>query len=169
MQVTGLTSGVTAVSAGRWHACVRLSGGGFTCWGDDEEGELGDGREANSSVPVTPNLPPTSAVLIPSNGATQSGDEYLDASASANVASVRFVLTGGALSDKVVSESTPTIYGWIGGWDNDDGSERHLHTPEHRHLRRRRERHRSGNPDRRAQSTDDHSVDPLERGDSIGK
>ena len=42
------------------------------------------------------------AVLVPSNGATQSGGAaILDASASASVTSVSFELTGGTLSDQV--------------------------------------------------------------------
>ena len=61
---------------------------------------------------------PTTAVLIPSNGATQSGGAaILDAGASANVTSVNFELTGGKLSHEVISGSTPTPSGWIGQWN----------------------------------------------------
>jgi photosystem II stability/assembly factor-like uncharacterized protein len=74
-----------------------------------------------ASTPITVTVdnppPPTTAVLLPSNGATQSGSEYLDASASANVSKVSFEVTGGSLTDHVISGSTLTAYGWIGGWN----------------------------------------------------
>jgi hypothetical protein len=63
--------------------------------------------------------PPSTAVLVPSTGATVSGAFNLDASASraAGIASVNFEITGGALSNEVVSGSTPTLYGWLGRWN----------------------------------------------------
>ncbi len=79
------------------------------------------GGVAGTSAPITitvNNPPPTTTVLVPSNGATQSGGAaILDASASASVTSVSFELTGGTLSDQVISSSTPTYFGWIGQWD----------------------------------------------------
>ena len=78
--------------------------------------------ESTTSAPVSitvDNPAPTTAVLIPSNMATQSGmSALLDASASANVTFVKFELSGGALpSDDVISVGFPTIYGWLGQWD----------------------------------------------------
>ena len=61
--------------------------------------------------------PPTTTVLLPSNGATQSGLEFLDAGASPNVTKVVFVLTGGFVHQRVISWSSPTLYGWIGAWN----------------------------------------------------
>ena len=63
--------------------------------------------------------PPSTAVLVPSTGATESGSFVLDASASspAGVATVTFEITGGALSDEVISTGIPTLYGWIGTWN----------------------------------------------------
>jgi hypothetical protein len=65
------------------------------------------------------NSPPTTSVLVPSSGATLSGSQWLDASASGNVAvnKVEFHLTGGSLNDVVVATGTPTYYGWLGGWN----------------------------------------------------
>ena len=60
---------------------------------------------------------PTTSVLIPSSGATVSGSHVLDASASANVASVRFEVTGGKLRHHVISGSKLTRGGWIGEWN----------------------------------------------------
>ncbi len=77
--------------------------------------------ETTTSWPITVmvnNQPPTTAVLIPSNGANQSGTAaLLDASASANVTSVSFEVSGGALSDQVIATGTPTYYGWLAEWN----------------------------------------------------
>ena len=42
---------VTALSAGGEHACAIESGAAY-CWGENYSGELGDGNNTNSSVPV---------------------------------------------------------------------------------------------------------------------
>ena len=65
------------------------------------------------------NPPPTTSVLVPSSGATLSGGQWLDASASGNVAvqKVEFHLTGGTLNDALVATGTPTYYGWLAGWN----------------------------------------------------
>ena len=66
------------------------------------------------------NPAPTTSVGIPSNGATQSGGEWLDASASPGVTAVNYVINGGPnnLVNTPISGSTPTYYGWIGWWNS---------------------------------------------------
>jgi hypothetical protein len=79
--------------------------------------------QSTASAPITVNVdnpPPTTAVLMPSSGATVSGQKaVLDASASGpgTITSVQFVLSGGSLSDAVVATGAPTLYGYLAQWD----------------------------------------------------
>ncbi|HEV7490829.1 MAG TPA: hypothetical protein VGO25_08485, partial [Rhodanobacteraceae bacterium] len=49
--VTGLGSGVTAISVGQASACAIVSGGAM-CWGDNTQGQLGNGTYDSGYVPL---------------------------------------------------------------------------------------------------------------------
>ena len=112
VQVTGLTSGVTAIAAGSAHTCALNSIDSMQCWGDNSFGQLGN--STNFSTP-TPNSSPVavtglssvvSAISTGGNNScalTSSGSVFcwgdnsfgqLGNSASSNTSSVPFEIRG---------------------------------------------------------------------------
>src|ERR1700722_20069987 len=75
---------------------------------------LGSATTSAATITVTP---PTTSVVLPSNGATSSGNQVLDAVASSGVTKVQYEVTGGSLIDSGVAPATPTIYGWVASWN----------------------------------------------------
>ncbi len=49
---TGVLTGVTSISAGYDGTCARLDAGTAACWGDNGDGQLGDGTRTDRSLPV---------------------------------------------------------------------------------------------------------------------
>src|SRR5262249_38157673 len=66
--VIGLTSGVVAISVGRFNACAGMAGGTVKCWGANGGGELGTDPSAPRTVPVdVPGIAGATAVMAGPN------------------------------------------------------------------------------------------------------
>ena len=52
MDVTGLASGVAAVSTGERHTCAVTTAGALKCWGKNFTGQLGDGTIGIRTTPL---------------------------------------------------------------------------------------------------------------------
>ncbi len=70
----------------------------------------------SASAPLFVNNPPTTSIIIPSNGSRLSNTATLDASAT-NADSVQFVLFGGPYYGQVIGSATQTYFGWIFSWN----------------------------------------------------
>src|SRR5207302_6768924 len=51
IDVPAMASGVLSVSAGRFHTCAVITGGGVLCWGHNGSGRVGDGTLAQRNSP----------------------------------------------------------------------------------------------------------------------
>ena len=52
VDVSGLTSGVSAIATGAYHACALTDGGGVKCWGLNDHRQLGSDSASYSPVPL---------------------------------------------------------------------------------------------------------------------
>ncbi|MGB2694126.1 MAG: flexitail domain-containing putative surface protein [Dehalococcoidia bacterium] len=117
VDVTGLTSGVTDIVAGRDQTCARVATG-VTCWGDNNSGQLGDGQTCGSDFCATPvnvaNLP----VALDAIGA---GGQH-----SCGILTLRTVLCWGHNNHGQLGDATheerivPTIVLGLGGPPDSD-------------------------------------------------
>jgi hypothetical protein len=77
--------------------------------------------QAEFSITTLKLPPPTTAVVLPSSGATVSAEFLLDASASslAGIGSVQYDLSGGPdnISNQVIAYGTPTLIGYLAEFD----------------------------------------------------
>ena len=80
---------------------------------------IGTGAAGTSNAVTPPN--PRTQMVLPANGASLAGNQYLDASAqdtAANVTKTEFDLTGGSYSNTLIATATATYYGWIAAWNS---------------------------------------------------
>lgn len=87
VRVNGLGSGVIALAASETNSCALTDDGKVLCWGNNENGQLGDGTQTDSLTPVMVNNLPGkvialvsgnwhSCALIDSGGVVCWGDNY---------------------------------------------------------------------------------------------
>lgn len=62
--VSLLSKDIVAVTAGNYHNCAMTAGGDVSCWGYNEEGQLGDGTQNNRLEPVPAVGLPRGIVMI---------------------------------------------------------------------------------------------------------
>jgi alpha-tubulin suppressor-like RCC1 family protein len=67
--VTGLGGTVTAIAAGAYHTLALMADGTVKAWGDNSEGQLGNGSTVSSSIPVTVTGLGAQPVAIAADGA----------------------------------------------------------------------------------------------------
>lgn len=66
--VSGLTTGAVAITAGFYHACALLTGGGIKCWGSNDSKQLGQTGFTQALIPVTPTGLDSGAVSVSAGG-----------------------------------------------------------------------------------------------------
>jgi uncharacterized repeat protein (TIGR02059 family) len=105
--VTGLTSGVSDIALGKWHACVRTTDNNVKCWGSNS-GRLGNNSDSDSQSPVT---------------------VHTSSSSTAPLGSVSAVAAGGYHSCVVLADSGVKCWGSNGHGQVGDGSTTKRSTP----------------------------------------
>jgi alpha-tubulin suppressor-like RCC1 family protein len=68
VDIAELTNGVRAITAGASHNCALITGGSVKCWGNNNEGQLGDATVVKKVTPVDAKLLMNTATAIAAGG-----------------------------------------------------------------------------------------------------
>ena len=60
---------ITSINSGNTHSCAILDDGSVRCWGDNKNGQLGDGTRTNSIIPILAATPLGKSAVSLSTGA----------------------------------------------------------------------------------------------------
>ncbi len=102
--VSGLSSGVVAIAAGRSHTCALTAAGAMQCWGDNQFGQLGDGRKDTfSRMPVAVSRLSSGVVVV------ATGDYHTCARTSGGATQCWGENTYGALGDGTTTNSSAPV------------------------------------------------------------
>src|SRR4029077_1711832 len=71
VDVSGLSSGVLAISAGGSHTCARTTSNSMKCWGSNNHGQLGNNSTSFGATPSD-----VSGLILPIVVAISTGDEH---------------------------------------------------------------------------------------------
>jgi alpha-tubulin suppressor-like RCC1 family protein len=111
--VTGLTSGVAAISGGGFHTCAVTTSGGVKCWGANGDGQLGDGTKTNRNTAVdVPALTSGATTIAAGFGhtcavTTTGGVKCWGANASGQLGHGQLVTLGNVTFPDLTDRSTP--------------------------------------------------------------
>src|SRR5664279_3117507 len=53
VDVSGLSSGIKAITSGYFFSCALTTGGGVLCWGDNGNGQIGNNTTTRAMIPVS--------------------------------------------------------------------------------------------------------------------
>jgi len=111
----GPLTGVSTVVAGDDHSCARLANGQARCWGDNDNGQLGNNSTADSDLPVTVLNP---AGTAPLTGISQlaAGEDQTCARLTSGQARCWGQNNNGQLGDNTTTgRDTPRVVVGVGG------------------------------------------------------
>ncbi len=132
VKVSGLSTGVTAISAGGDHACALLKNGGVKCWGYNQYGQLGDGTVESRRHPVDVRrvaigLITTYVPRTPRPGVTEIND--LPVAVSGLESGVAEISAGGSFTCALMEDGGVKCWGFNGGGQLGDGTNENKDLP----------------------------------------
>ena len=68
VNVVNLATGVSDISGGHYHTCAVVPGGKIACWGDNNDGQIGDGSYDTAYIPTMPTYPDQDTIAISAGG-----------------------------------------------------------------------------------------------------